>query len=158
MFCPRCGKKNDDKAMFCEQCGENLKENNQNVRVNNNSKVILIICGVCFIGIISVCIFMIFKNKNDFQFSELSLKHSETGYSVYLKGKIKNNSNKNCSVATIYYEYGNGKIMEEDFVMISDLNKGEIRTLDERTFIDENEDVENYEVNVKEVRCIEFSK
>ena len=158
MFCPRCGKKNDDKAMFCEQCGENLKENNQNVRVNNNSKVILIICGVCFIGIISVCIFMIFKNKNDFQFSELSLKHSETGYSVYLKGKIKNNSNKNCSIATIYYEYGNGKIMEEDFVMISDLNKGEIRTLDERTFIDENEDVENYEVNVKEVRCIEFSK
>lgn len=158
MFCPRCGKKNDDKAMFCEQCRENLKENNQNVRVNNNSKVILIICVVCFIGIIFVCLFMIFKNKNDFQFSELSLKHSETGYSVYLKGKIKNNSNKNCSIATIYYEYGNGEITEEDFVMISDLNKGEIRTLDERTFIDKNEDVENYEVKVKEVRCLEFSK
>lgn len=158
MFCPKCGNKNDDKAMFCEQCGEKINENNQNTKVKNNSKTILIICGVCFIGIIFVCLFMFFKDKNDFQFSELSLKHSETGYSVYLKGKIKNNSNKNCSIATIYYEYGNGKIMEEDFVMISDLNKGEIRTLDERTFIDENEDVENYEVKVKEVSCLEFSK
>lgn len=156
MYCAKCGKQNKVGASFCEYCGEKFNVNFHHKKMNRDSKIILIICGVCFIGIVSVCLFMFLKNENDFQFSELYLKKSDYD-SVYLKGKIKNNSDKNCSLATIYYEYGNGAVMEEDFVMISDLNKGEIRKLDELTFIDEDEDVENYRVKVKEVSCLEFS-
>lgn len=30
MFCPNCGAKNDESARFCEQCGQNLREAEQN--------------------------------------------------------------------------------------------------------------------------------
>lgn len=29
MYCPRCGKQNDDNAEFCSSCGNNLKDINQ---------------------------------------------------------------------------------------------------------------------------------
>ena len=34
MFCPECGTKNEDAAMFCENCGAKLAEQNQEVTEN----------------------------------------------------------------------------------------------------------------------------
>ena len=151
MFCPKCGKKNDDKAIFCEQCGEKLNE--KDVKVKNNSKTILIICGVCLVGIIIACLF-IFKSEYDFQFSKLRL---EKGYTVvYLKGKIKNNTGKNCGGVRVEYEYGNGNLMEKGSFYIFDIGKGEILQIDEITDIDADEDFEDYEVVVKKAECTDI--
>ena len=152
MFCPRCGKENDDKAMFCEQCGENLKENNQNVRVSNNSKVILIICGVCFIGIISVCIFMFFKDKNDFQFSNLRFKEVAGGVDVV--GKVKNNSGKDCSLLDVNYEYKSGSFIEEDTFFINDIANGDTIDISERNYDLDVDEINDYIISVKNVECI----
>lgn len=39
MYCPRCGKQNDDNAEFCSSCGNNLKDINQTPVYNTSQQV-----------------------------------------------------------------------------------------------------------------------
>ncbi len=150
MFCSKCGKKNDDKAMFCEQCGEKLNE--KDVKVKNNSKTILIICGVCFIGIIFVCLFVLFKDKDAYQFSEL--KFQEVAGGVDVVGKMKNNSGKSCSLLSVDYEYSSGSLTEKGNFMLNDVSNDDIVDISERNYDLEVYEIDDYTISIKEVKCI----
>lgn len=152
MFCPKCGKKNDDKAMFCEQCGEKINENNQNTKVKNNSRTILIICGVCFIGIIFVCLFMFFKDKNDFQFSELRYVKSDTDL-IYIKGKVKNNTNKTCNILSVEYKYESSNFSDIGYMDIKNVSKKDTKDIFDLTFDVDEYDYKEYKISVIEAEC-----
>lgn len=55
IFCPKCGYKNDDDAVFCESCGENLRSksgaNSTGSGMKTSTKLLIGLCIVLIAGL-----------------------------------------------------------------------------------------------------------
>ena len=68
MFCPNCGKKNTEKAIFCEDCGTKIEDNSPKEfrpkkvqKLTKKNKLIIGIASILILILIS-CFFIISKN------------------------------------------------------------------------------------------------
>lgn len=77
MFCPKCGAKNDDDAVFCQRCGTNFKSS------NSSNKNILIIFLVIILIIGSLAgLFIVMSNNNSNNQNEKIVTYENTAPEV----------------------------------------------------------------------------
>lgn len=103
MYCPKCGTENINNSKFCMNCGNQLKniEDNYNIRSEKinfkqkfkkyKSKIIICLI-IIIIGIITLIAYNLIKNKynkdlgNESTFKEIMYKYSEAGIPKFIDG------------------------------------------------------------------------
>lgn len=92
-FCPRCGKENVDDAVFCEDCGHNMKETDNRIRSYRNSQLLngflnfkTLAAIVVIIAIAGVLFFSFSGTSNDDSHNITLIKENTYGFAFVNSG------------------------------------------------------------------------